>query len=224
MPTADRPAFAARAIGYFLRQDYPRKELIVVDDGQHAIAAVLPEDPAIRYIRLEPRSSVGAKRNIACASAAGDFIAHWDDDDWHAPHRLCLQVQELERREAAMCGITTLLFYDCLRGRGWQYSYPHVTDAWVAGSTLFYRRDLWDGNRFRDQDVAEDAHFVAAAGRARIAVLSDFTFHVGLIHDGNVSPKQPGGPWWRAYPLEQLERLLGADAREFLSHRQNPGH
>jgi len=33
MPTRDRRAFALQAVRYFLRQDYPQVELIIVDDS-----------------------------------------------------------------------------------------------------------------------------------------------------------------------------------------------
>jgi glycosyltransferase involved in cell wall biosynthesis len=88
MPTANRRAFVPRAIAYFQRQDYTTRELIVVDDGDDAIGDVIPADERIRHIRLSTKMTVRAKRNLACEEARGEIIAHWDDDDWHAPHRL----------------------------------------------------------------------------------------------------------------------------------------
>src|SRR5258708_37994907 len=88
MPTANRRHFVPQAIHYFLRQDYPNRELIVVDDGADSVADLIPVDERIRYIRLKQRATVGAKRNIACEAARGEVIAHWDDADCQAPHRL----------------------------------------------------------------------------------------------------------------------------------------
>ena len=95
MPTRDRPQFVPHAVDYFLRQDYPAKELIVLDDGHTSIAKLLPASPLIRYIRLEQRQRVGAKRNLGCQTARGGVIMHWDDDDWMARWRLRYQVTEL---------------------------------------------------------------------------------------------------------------------------------
>ena len=120
MPTYNRRAFVARAVEYFLRQDYEDKELIVVDDGEDAIGDALPQDERVRYVRLKERQTVGAKRNLACEQARGDIIAHWDDD-WHAPHRLRYQVEALQREKAEMCGINRLLFYDPERAEGWRF-------------------------------------------------------------------------------------------------------
>lgn len=211
MPTANRRAFVARAVEYFLRQDYEPRELLVLDDGDDAVADLMPADERVRYVRLCERLTVGAKRNLACEQARGEIIAHWDDDDWHAPRRLGYQVSELLRTGAQACGINRLLFYDVRDGRGWQYIYPAGQKLWLSGSTLCYRREFWAGNRFAAVNVGEDARFVWAARAAHLAVLTDETFHVGIIHSENVSPKQTGMAYWRAYPVEHLKELFDAD-------------
>jgi hypothetical protein len=52
MPTYNRRHFVPRAIEYSLRQDYPNKELIVVDDGHESVSDLVPNSDRIRYIRL----------------------------------------------------------------------------------------------------------------------------------------------------------------------------
>ena len=37
MPTANRRAFVPQALAYFMRQDYPHRELIIVDDGPNDV-------------------------------------------------------------------------------------------------------------------------------------------------------------------------------------------
>jgi glycosyltransferase involved in cell wall biosynthesis len=88
MPTADRRRFVPQAIRRFLGQDYPCRELVVVDDGADPVADLIPADARIRYFRSEPGLSLGAKRNLACRLARGALIAHWDDDDWAARWRV----------------------------------------------------------------------------------------------------------------------------------------
>jgi len=95
MPTRNRPHFAGQSISYFLRQDYPQRELIVLDDGDEPIADLIPRDDRVHYVRLPQRRPVGAKRNLACEISRGELIAHWDDDDWMAADRLSLQVNQL---------------------------------------------------------------------------------------------------------------------------------
>lgn len=211
MPTCDRREFVPRAIAHFQRQDYPNKELVVVDDGIDPIADLLPADERIRLIRLPRRMSVGAKRNTACENSLGQFIAHWDDDDWHASHRLSYQIGCLRDSSAAICGLKDLLFLDVRTGKAWQYNYPAGLRPWLSGNSLVYRREFWSAHRFPDINVGEDSRFVWAVDPAQLIVLTDPTFHVGIIHGKNVSPKQLGGPWWKAHPVDEIRRLLGQD-------------
>jgi glycosyltransferase involved in cell wall biosynthesis len=217
MPTANRRAFVPRAIDYFLRQDYQPKELIIVDDGSDPIGDLLPADERIRYVRLSTTMTVGAKRNLACERARGEVIAHWDDDDWHASHRLRYQVEALLRSGADVCGLTTLLFYDVRTGRAWRYVYPVGQRFWLSGSTLCYRRAFWARHRFANINVGEDAQFIWSSRPTRTAVLSDPTFHVGIIHGHNTAPKRTEGPYWHPHTVEEIRRLLGEDWRFYKS-------
>lgn len=69
MPTANRRAFVPLAIRYFQRQDYAEKELVILDDGEDAIGDLIPDDPRVRYIRLNGKRTLGAKRN-ECVEAS----------------------------------------------------------------------------------------------------------------------------------------------------------
>jgi len=219
MPTYNRRAFVERAIAYFLRQDYPNKELIIVDDGTDAIDDLVPADQHFRYFRMSEKTTTGAKRNLACEQARGTIIAHWDDDDWHAPHRLSYQVRALLREGTDMCGTSTLLYYDAENGGAWQYVYPHGQRPWLAGGTLCYRRAFWVSNRFASLNVGEDSRFVWNARKEHMTVLPDSTFYVGIIHRQNVSPKQTRGSYWHSYPLEEIRQLLGADWAYYQTHQ-----
>jgi glycosyltransferase involved in cell wall biosynthesis len=215
MPTCDRRRYVARAIDWFLRQDYPARELLVLDDGADRVADLVPADPRVRYVALDERLPIGSKRNRGCDLAAGALIAHWDDDDWHAPHRLSYQVAQLERTGAEACGAGRLLYAEPASGRAWLYEFPQATCAWIAGNTLLYRRSLWERNPFADVAVGEDTRFVWS-GNPRLAVLDDHRVVVGLVHDGNTSRKQTAGSYWSPRPLAEVQTLLGADAEAFL--------
>src|SRR5262249_36808704 len=141
MPTHNRRPFVAQAIEYFLRQDYEQRELLVLDDGDDRVADLMPDDPRVRYVPLDTRLVLGDKRNPACELARGELIAHWDDDDWHAPHRLSYQAAELERHGASLCGTPKVLYYEPAAQRGWLYESPRTQRRWISG--LFYRKSLW---------------------------------------------------------------------------------
>ncbi|MCX7792204.1 MAG: glycosyltransferase [Chloroflexaceae bacterium] len=210
MPTANRRAFVSRAIGYFLRQDYEPKELIILDDGSDPVADLAPPDPRIRYVRLEQRLSLGAKRNRCVELARGDLLMHWDDDDWHAPNRIALQIAALRAAGAELCGLRQMLFYEPATDRTWLYSYPAGQRPWLAGGSLLYTRACWRRAPFPDVPAGEDTRFVWARDLARAAVPTDHRFYVALIHPGNTSPKHRAGACWRPWAGD-LRAIVGAD-------------
>jgi predicted O-methyltransferase YrrM len=207
MPTAGRRRFVGRAIDYFRRQDYPNRELIIVDDGEDAVADLIPDDPMVRYQRLDRRLAVGTKRNVACEAASGTIVAHWDDDDWYAPHRLTDQVETLVASGADVCGLSSLVYYDPDRAKAWVYTYPSDAPPWLGGGTLCYRRAFWEGNRFADIDAGEDALFVWNSA-ARVIAMPDRSFYVATVHAGNVSPKATDGPWWAPLPVSEVRSIV----------------
>lgn len=211
MPTYNRRAFVPHAIRYFLRQDYPHKELIIVDDGTDSIGDLVPEHPAIRYYRLPQKITLGAKLNLACQWAKGNIIANWDDDDWYAPHRLSYQVDALQHDHIYMCGINRLLYFDIQTKNAFQYIYPPDQRTWLLGSSLCYKKEFWERNVFADINVGMDGLFVWKTTADHIHVLPDPTFSVHMIHDNNVSPKRTDGIWWHSYPVEEIERILNGD-------------
>jgi glycosyltransferase involved in cell wall biosynthesis len=211
MPTANRRSFVPRAIQYFLRQDYPNRELIVVDDGSDAVTDLIPLDPRVRYMRLEKPHTIGAKRNLACNNASGELIVHWDDDDWMACWRLSYQVHSLSNAYADVCGLNRLLYYDGLSGQSWQYIYPSGCQPWVAGNTLCYTKAFWQMNPFPDISVGEDNRFVWSGRMKRMLALQDYTFYVALIHPENASPKVTQQACWHSYPASEVRNLIGDD-------------
>lgn len=212
MPTADRRAFVPQAIHYFLRQDYAERELVVVDDGESSVADLIPDDPRIRYARLDGRHVIGAKRNLACELARGEIVAHWDDDDWMADHRLSYQVRALlARPDAEVCGLSRILFYDPSAGTAWEYVYPEGKHGWVAGNTLCYRKSSWERHRFPEVQEGEDTRFVDRLPHSAVIALDDNTFFIGVIHARNTSPKQTGDSRWRRLTPSGVREIMRAD-------------
>jgi glycosyltransferase involved in cell wall biosynthesis len=211
MPTWNRRAFVPYAIGYFLRQDYPEKELIILDDGTDNISDLVPANENIRYFRLENKITLGAKLNLACKYAKGDIITHWDDDDWYASWRLSYQAEAMKQQGIALCGINNLFYFNLNNKAGFLYIYPPGQKIWLSGSTLCYQRELWKNNPFADINIGMDGLFSWAAGADKIKILEDPSFAVHMIHNDNVSPKKTSGPYWNPYPSEEFRQILKDD-------------
>jgi hypothetical protein len=213
MPTHDRRAFIPRAVQQFLSQDYPRRELIVIDDGHDIVADLIPPDPRIRYVRLERRVPLGSKRNTACQLSRGELIVHWDDDDWMAPWRIAYQARAMrEHPDAAICGLARVLFYDPTRHQAFEYAPEPTAPRWVAGGTMCYRRTWWEAHRFADVDRGEDTRFVRAVPSERILPLPDQRFYVATMHVGSMTAKRIRPPRWQPREVEDVERLMAQPA------------
>jgi hypothetical protein len=211
LPTFNRRGFLPHALHYFLRQDYPNAELLVVDDGTDPVGDLIPTDSRIQYIRLPRKITLGAKLNMCCEQVRGSIIAQWDDDDWYAPSRLSRQVEVLQRADVQVCGISDLLYYDVRTGRGYRYNYPRAERPWLLGSSLCFKRELWEKTRFADIDVGMDGLFVWATEPRFVHAMSEARFAVHLIHSSNISPKSPSGTWWQDYPVDDIAALMGLD-------------
>jgi hypothetical protein len=217
MPTHNRRAFVPMAIRAFTQQDYRARELIIVDDGTDPIEDLVPSDQSVRYLRRAPRMSVGAKRNLACEEAKGNLVAHWDDDDWHAPWRLSYQVNALLEQKADICGLDTLWFFDPHKNEAWQFRFPFASRRWLAGGSFCYRRQLWERHRFPEIFDGEDSKFIASLANARVQRLPRADFYLARIHGGNTNPKRPGSTYWYPAPVHEVRTILGDDFEIFVS-------
>jgi O-antigen biosynthesis protein len=211
MPTFNRRAFLPQAVRYFQRQDYPAKELVIVDDGPQAVSDLVPADPRIRYHRLETRTVLGEKRNMACELARGSVIVHWDDDDWSSPERVSVQVAALADSGADVCGVGSLLYYDPAHSQAWRFTWPDGQRRWAAGASLCFAKALWKRSPFPRVAMGEDTRFVFSPAVRRIADVRAADCIVGVIHRRNTAPKSVRGPHWSPQPVREVEDLLGGD-------------
>jgi glycosyltransferase involved in cell wall biosynthesis len=211
MPTFDRRSFVAQSVHYFLRQDYPAKELIIVDDGPEPVNDLLPADHRITYHRLDVRTVLGTKRNLACELARGTIIVHWDDDDWASPQRVRVQVAALTRGDADICGVASLLYYDPASSSAWRFTWPDRLRPWAAGPSLCFRKELWARSPFPAVATGEDTRFVFSPAVRRVADVQAAGCIVGIIHGRNTAPKPVHGAHWTPVPVSEVESLLGSD-------------
>lgn len=211
MPTtARRRRFVPQAIRYFLGQNYANKELVVVDDGPESMAESIPDDPQVRYVRLDGRRTLGVKRNLCVEAARGDLIMHWDDDDWFSSRRISYQVNELLSAGAEICGLRQMIFYELATGRSFLYQYPPGQRPWLAGGSLLYTREFWRRSPFPDVQVASDTRFVWGQRMDHSVTLREFDFYVALIHPENTSAKNHHGAYWSAWS-GSVETVMGDD-------------
>jgi len=169
MPTFNRRPFLPLSLRVFAEQDYPSKELIVIDDGTQPVGDLVGGAAGVRYLRLAGRHSIGHKRNLACAQAAGDIILQWDDDDWYAPERITRQVEPILAGRAELTGIEGNLVMSMPSATFWALSpalHQRMFVGDVHGGTLAFAKKIWSADaQYPDSSLAEDAAFLRLAQR-----------------------------------------------------------
>jgi glycosyltransferase involved in cell wall biosynthesis len=190
MPTANRIEFMFRAIQYFLQQDYPYKELVIIDDSNKSAARFIPNLYSIRYFYMQNTASIGMKRNKACEKAAGNIIVHMDDDDWYAPDWVSYQVNALLRSDADICGLNKIRYYSILTESKYQMTERYANSKkWLSGATLAYYKAFWKKHKFKDLQIGEDGDFVRNTG-AKIFAHNYYKGFLATIHSSNVRIKE----------------------------------
>jgi hypothetical protein len=82
------------AIESFLRQDYPDRELVVLNDCP--TQRLTCDAPGVTVVNLPRRfRSLGEKRNAAIGLTTGEALLCWDDDDISLPWRITTSLLRL---------------------------------------------------------------------------------------------------------------------------------
>ncbi len=175
--------------------------------------------PGVRV--FETHGPLGAQRNQLCERARGEYIAHWDVDDWSAPHRLASTLARLNL-ETCIAGLRAMLFHDLRTDEVWRF---HDRGPVVnLGTSLIYEREWWARHRFpetgREAHCGEDKPIVRRAKALGLCDLFvDDTLMVARSHAGNTSERNyaagTNNEWQRASwaNLPEGYRLL-ASTRE----------
>jgi glycosyltransferase involved in cell wall biosynthesis len=174
----------------FLQQEASNAELLILSDGAD-VRDLVPDDDRIRLIHLAGHPGIGDKRNFGCERAAGEVMAHWDDDDHSAPGRLADQLARLEQSGKAVTGYHSMKFTD--GEQWWKYA---GTPLYALGTSLCYRREWWKRNHFHAVQVGEDNQFVAVAAAAgELATVDAGEMMYATVHQGNTSRRNFGSAW-----------------------------
>ena len=86
-----------KAIKSAISQDYPNKEIIVVDDySSDNSCKIISKYKEIKLIRHDKNKGAAAARNTIIKNANGEYIAFFDDDDESLPQRLSKQYERIK--------------------------------------------------------------------------------------------------------------------------------
>jgi glycosyltransferase involved in cell wall biosynthesis len=95
-----------RAIDSALKQDWPNKEIVVVDDAstdgsKDRLQEIGSTHPELRVVRHDANQGYAGALNSVIKSSRGAFLAIFDDDDESRPDRITKQWQRIAAYERA---------------------------------------------------------------------------------------------------------------------------
>jgi glycosyltransferase involved in cell wall biosynthesis len=228
IPAYNCEAYLGQAVDSVLAQDYPHKEVIVVNDGSRdgTLAVARRYDGRIRIVD-QPNAGPPAARNAGIAAARGEYIAFIDADDVWVQGKLSAQVREMKRDPQVSTVFTDWhRWYPQASGQfvlplqyiqsevsdvadpqltGWIY-HLLLQDCHLLTSTVMMRRTLLDHIGLFDLDFWNGDDYdmwLRAAHEAKVVKLAS----VGTIYrilPGSVSRK----PVARNYELEVIQTAL----------------
>jgi len=197
MPTSDRRQFVPRAIRCYLAQDWPNKELIVLDDGNDKIMDLIPPDLIFGYFALleSAKRTYGDKLNTCAGVAHGEYIIHWDDDDAYASDRITRQIAPLVADPRLQVSGTSTLYYYRV-GTETAYQYTGDTHIWLGG--IAYPKAVWLRRPFDVKpDPGADNRWLQRIPDCDRHDCADPSMIVASIHPANHAPKVPSGANWK---------------------------
>jgi len=160
-----RTKYLERIFENYWRQNYPRKELIIVinhddidiDEFRRGAAS----DATIQVYKLGGNTSLGECYNFAVDKSQYSFIAKFDDDDYYAPQFLADTMLAFQETQADIIGKTCRYVYFesnaalALCGNGLESQ----TVPYVVGATMVFRKYIFDRVKFRSITSGEDSEF-----------------------------------------------------------------
>lgn len=206
MPTRgrSRQVWAQQAIDCFLVQDYPEKQLIILDDAMDRTFDRDVRLDGVWYAAVDS-ASIPVKRNQICTLACtlgADIICHFDSDDWSAPNRMTDQVYRLIESRKGVTGYHGMFFYEEETGRRFKY----WNAGYAIGTSLCFTRAYWEQHPFPTfRLLGSDDRFQHKAAEFHELVTADGTDKmVARIHKGNTNPKRLTNPRLKENKLEPL--------------------
>lgn len=151
-PTYNRRRFLPYAIKCYESQTYPKNKMewIILDDGTDSVEDLFKnlKIPNLRYIRLEKKLLIGAKRNILHKEAKGDILVSMDDDDYYHPERVRHVVIKMAQQPTVqLAGSSEIFIYYTDIQKIFKfgpYNKNHCTNGTMAVKKAYAKSHLYD--------------------------------------------------------------------------------
>ncbi len=173
VPVYKVEAYLDACVQSILDQSYPDLEILLVDDGSpdhcpQMCEAWAVQDARIRVIH-KSNGGLSSARNAGLELCTGEYIAFVDSDDWIKPDMFRRMLEALEREKADICACNIVSCYPdrevCWGAKAYTVGDSETMLDRLYSDSVFpvsawnklYKRKLWDGFRFPEGKICEDA-------------------------------------------------------------------
>lgn len=158
MPSYNQGRYLEAAIQSILSQDYPNKELIVIDGGSsdESVEIIRRYQPKLAYSISEPDRGQAHALNKALAHVTGDVIGWLNSDDLYLPGAFSrIGKAFAQNPDAVLVHSNRIMIDSAGHVSGWTSLPPFdpaTTGYVLASETVFWRKDRCENMRF-DEDL-----------------------------------------------------------------------
>jgi len=194
-PTYNRRKFIPWLIECYEAQNYKkdRMEWIILDDGQDKVEdlfkAAAERIPNVRYIPLDKKLTIGAKRNRLNDEARGEIIVAMDDDDYYPEQRVSHVVARFKqdpKKELAGSSEVFMFFSDVKEiWKFGPYMPNHATNGTMAWKKTYANKHRYD----ETVTMAEEKSFLEEYRHPMIQ-LDPFKVMLVMSHSENTFDKK----------------------------------
>ena len=183
-----REEFLKRAVACFHKQTYPNKQLVIVADSacdKAGLNAAIAAHPGTAEYWIDERQlTIGAKRNLGCQVARGEYIAIWDDDDYSSPRRLTEQYALLKESGKDVTTLYRIYFTNADQSMWW------LSDAGWIDTSMMFKRSFWRAHPFGDKQIGAEGDFMReAVARHQLHIGGDSRWMFATNHPGNTADR-----------------------------------
>ena len=166
-------------INNFNRQDYPKKELIIIINNNDEIVLKdwknrVKNLDNINVYKISEKISLGKCLNLGVSKAKYGIISKFDDDDYYGPNYLSEVVRCFDFTRAKLIGKGCTFVY-LANTKLLTIRNPHEENKYtnfVNGSTLTFKKEIFNKVSFKDITVGEDIEFCKECVKNNILIYS----------------------------------------------------
>ena len=168
----------------FQRQNYPKKELIIIINNNEKISLKdwkekIQDIENIRIYKIPEKISLGKCLNFGVKKSKYGIIAKFDDDDYYGPKYLSEIIKYFHTTKAKLIGKGSTFVY-IASNKMLTIRNPHEENKYtdfVNGSTLVFKKEIFNKVHFKDITVGEDIEFCNDCIKNNISIYSCSKFH-----------------------------------------------